>query len=261
MKFTSLHARLTSPVDPSIVITLVPRVLISILALAACECKTSRPHSTEFRSRLEHLGDLLPTGSWNHQPLGGRQVMRLHPMIVFMSAHTPDPSSPPVGQNFAPATRLSAFSRSWRVALAASGLIILAAAQVVSTNDWFPLGSLSQYSYARPLDSPTKSVRIRAMTEAGKERGAPLSNAGVGIGRAEIEGQLARIIANPNMLEGIARGWSGLHPDEPQFVHLRMERVIRTVKNGVPTGEETVEVLTEWTVMGTYGNYTPKEPK
>lgn len=99
------------------------------------------------------------------------------------------------------------------------------------------------------------------MTEAGKERGAPLSNAGVGIGRAEIEGQLTRIIANPNMLEGIARGWSGLHPDEPQFVHLRMERVIRTVKNGVPTGEETVEVLTEWTVMGTYGNYTPKEPK
>ena len=190
-------------------------------------------------------------------------------MINTMSAHIPPESrrargqgsDQDPGQDPALMRRLSGFSRSWRVGLAALGLIILSMAQVISTNDWFPLGSLSQYSYARPLDSPTKSVRIRATTEAGKERGVPLSNAGAGIGRAEIEGQVARIIDNPDMLEGIARGWSGLHPDEPQFVHLRMERVIRSVKNGIPTGQETVEVLTEWIVVGEYGNYTPKENK
>ena len=182
-------------------------------------------------------------------------------MIIPMQDE--DQSEPPPLESQSPATtiRLSGLSRSWRVGLAALGLIILCTAQVVSTNDWFPLGSLSQYSYARPLDSPTKSVRIRATTEAGKERGVPLSNAGVGIGRAEIEGQLAQIIDNPGMLEGIARGWSGLHPDKPQFVHLTMERVIRSVKNGIPTGEETVEVLTEWTVVGEYGNYAPEETK
>lgn len=139
--------------------------------------------------------------------------------------------------------------------LVGTGLVILSIAQVLSTNDWFPLGSLSQYSYGRPLNAPTKSVRIVAMTEAGKERNVPLNPRGVGVGRAEIEGQVNRIIEHPEMLEGIARAWSGLHPNAPGYVHLRMERVTRYIEDGVPTGESSVEVLTEWAVKGSYSNY------
>lgn len=160
-----------------------------------------------------------------------------------------------------PPVKLSTLQRSWRVILVGIGLIILSVAQVISTNDWFPLGSLSQYSYARPLDGPTNAIRIRAVTEAGNDRGVPLSKGGVGIERSEIEGQVQRIVDDPSMLEGLARAWGGLYPENPAFVELRMERVSRFVQNGKPTGEESVEVLARWTVQGDYGNYIPKEKK
>ena len=151
------------------------------------------------------------------------------------------------------AVKLSHLSKGWRFGLAAIGLVILAIGQVLSTNDWFPLGSLSQYSYGRPLDSPTRAVRIIATNTEGKEVRVPLNPRGVGVGRAEIEGQLQRILDNPSMLEGIARAWHGLHPHSPQYTHLRMERTTAYVKNGVPTGEMDVEVLTEWDVQGNFG--------
>lgn len=177
-------------------------------------------------------------------------------MIVPMSTPSvPDGVAPPAVR------RLTTLQRSWRVVLVGIGLIILSIAQVISTNDWFPLGSLSQYSYARPLDSPTKAVRIRALTEAGNDRGVSLSKGGIGIERSEIEGQVQRIIDNPQMLEGIARAWGERHPQNPAFVELRMERVIRYVQDGKPTGVEDVEVLATWTVQGDYGEYVPKEKK
>lgn len=177
-------------------------------------------------------------------------------MIVPMSnSAAPESASRPATR------RLTTAQRSWRVLLAGIGLIILSIAQVISTNDWFPLGSLSQYSYARPLDSPTKAVRIRALTEEGTDRGISLSNKGIGVGRAEVEGQVQRIIDNPQMLEGIARVWSLQRPQGPALTEVRMERVTRYVSDGVPTGEQDVEVLTTWTVQGDYGSSVPKEQK
>lgn len=141
-----------------------------------------------------------------------------------------------------------------RLLATAIALTILTIAQINPTNDWFPLGSLSQYSYGRPLDSPTRAVRIMATTHTGDEIRVPLNQQGVGIGRAEIEGQLDRILADPSMLEGIARAWGGLHPHRPAFTELRLERSTSYVENGVPTGEVDVEELTTWTVQGTYGS-------
>ncbi|WP_435298483.1 hypothetical protein [Timonella sp. A28] len=148
---------------------------------------------------------------------------------------------------------LSTTSRSWRFALAALGFVILCFGQIFNTNDWFPLGSLSQYSYGRPLDSPTRSVRIIAVNTEGNDIRVPLNAKGVGVGRAEVEGQLDAIIADPSKLEGLARAWHGLHPESPQFTHLTMERVTSYVKDGKPTGQSDVEFLAEWTVQGNYG--------
>lgn len=141
----------------------------------------------------------------------------------------------------------------WRAVSALLVFSVLAVGQVVNTNDWFPLGSLSQYSYGRPSNTPTKSIRIIATTTEGKETRVPLNNTGVGIGRAEVEGQLDRILAEPYRLEGLARAWNGLHPNRPQYTKLRVERTIAYVENGKPTGDYDVEVLTTWDVQGNYG--------
>lgn len=168
------------------------------------------------------------------------------------------PKTPPVQPNPPEPTPaatlpLSTASKSWRFAGALVGLILLSIGQVISTNDWYPLGSLSQYSYGRPLNAPTKAIRIIATTTDGEEMRVPLNPKGVGVGRAEIEGQVTEILADPSRLEGIARAWHGLHPHRPQFVQLRMERTISYIENGKPTGEYDVEFLTEWTVKGNYG--------
>lgn len=173
-----------------------------------------------------------------------------------MPDHLPESAHLPTEQEqttVASPVPLSRCGMAWRLGIATLGLLILAAGQVVNTNDWFPLGSLSQYSYGRPLDTPTKAIRITATTTEGKEVRVPLNPRGVGVGRAEVEGQLDRILADPAMLEGIARAWHGLHPHAPQYTRLVVERTISYVQNGKPTGQTDVEFLTAWDVRGNYG--------
>lgn len=163
----------------------------------------------------------------------------------------PNGSLPP-SQPASPRIALNNYSVWWR--LLATGLIFgtLAAGQIVNTNDWFPLGSLSQYSYGRPLDTPTRSIGVMAINEDGEEVRVSLTNSGSGIGRAEIEGQSQRIIDDPSLLEALARSWHGLHPDQPQYRELKMIRVTKYIKDGIPTGELDTELLATWTVSGNY---------
>ncbi len=146
--------------------------------------------------------------------------------------------------------------KAWRITATLLVFGILTAGQIVHTNDWFPLGTLSQYSYGRPLDAPTRAVRVMAINTDGEEVRVPLSVTGSGVQRAELEGQLDRILEDPSILEAIARSWHGLHPDQPQYVELRLERVTHYIKDGVPTGESDVEILTNWTVAGNYQQET-----
>ena len=98
-----------------------------------------------------------------------------------------------------------------------------------------------------------RATKLVALAADGSPLRVPLGSRGVGIERAEIEGQLDRIIADPSLLEGVARAYSGLHPDREPFAHLTVVRVSSTLRDGKPTGETTEEVLAEWTVRGTYG--------
>lgn len=147
---------------------------------------------------------------------------------------------------------LTSSSKTWRLVATALVFGVLTAGQIVNTNDWFPLGTLSQYSYGRPLNSPTRSIGILAVTQEGQEVKVPLNTTGVGIGRAEIEGQAQRIIDDPSILEALARSWHGLHPDQPQYQELKMIRTTRYVEDGIPTGELETELLATWTVTGNY---------
>jgi hypothetical protein len=146
--------------------------------------------------------------------------------------------------------------KAWRVIATLLVFGSLTAGQIIHTNDWFPLGTLSQYSYGRPLDAPTRAVRVMAINTDGEEVRVPLSVKGSGVQRAELEGQLDRILEDPSILEAIARSWHGLHPDKPQYVELRLERVTHYIKDGIPTGESDVEILTNWTVAGNYQQET-----
>ena len=144
--------------------------------------------------------------------------------------------------------KLSARSVAWRFIVVAACLVVLTVAQLTDTDDFFPLSRLSQYAFAPGRDGVVNSTYILADTEEGEQVRVPLNAKGVGIGRAEVEGQLDRIIDDPALLQAIANGWASLHPDKPQYEQLFLMRDSYQLVDGRPSGKrETVE-LARWEV-------------
>jgi hypothetical protein len=70
----------------------------------------------------------------------------------------------------------------------------------------------------------------------------------VGVGRADIESQLDRIVDDPSLLQAIADSWSDLHPDAVPYVKLYVMRSTYQLKDGLQQGEPDIEQLTSWEV-------------
>jgi hypothetical protein len=168
----------------------------------------------------------------------------------------PEPSPTPASRAFphsaaptAPGRVLGRAARTWRLAVAGVGLTVLLAAQFVDTNDWFPLGSLSQYASAHDPAGTVRSVHLDAVDSTGATVQVPLDPTGVGVGRAEIEGQLGRILADPALLQSIADAHTALHPDEPAYVEIQVVRSTRQLQGGRPVGDAVLETLATWQVQ------------
>lgn len=74
-----------------------------------------------------------------------------------------------------------------------------------------------------------------------------LSPDGVGIVRAEVEGQLDEIRRDPSRLQAIAEAHHRLHPDEPRYLRLYLRIRHTHLRDGV-ADHDTVEHVTEWVV-------------
>jgi hypothetical protein len=151
--------------------------------------------------------------------------------------------------------RLGTTARTWRVVVTLAALTVLIIAQLmpvsrVDTNDWFPLGSLSQYAFAGDPDGTVKSASVVGVTASGDEVRVWLDQMGIGVGHAEIEAQLGRIVADPSLLQGVARAYTWRYPDRPPLVELRLEQTTTQLHDGKPTGTPTTVVLATWAVPG-----------
>ncbi|TDE10385.1 hypothetical protein [Jiangella asiatica] len=148
-----------------------------------------------------------------------------------------------------PAVRkISRVGVGWRLGVTAVALTVLTFGQLHDTNDYFPLGSLSQYATPRDMDGTVRSVYMLADTTGGDQVRVPLNPGGVGVGRADIESQLDRIVADPSLLQGIADAWSELHPEADPYVRLYVMRDTFQLEDGLQQGTPTTEELTTWEV-------------
>jgi hypothetical protein len=68
----------------------------------------------------------------------------------------------------------------------------------------------------------------------------------VGLNRAEIEGRIPQIEADPSRLGTLAASHAELRPDAPAWTALRVVRRLIVVVDRKPTGEVRTEVLAEW---------------
>ncbi|MCM3662368.1 hypothetical protein M3148_15415 [Georgenia satyanarayanai] len=140
--------------------------------------------------------------------------------------------------------RLSATGVAVRIAGTIAALGVLAYGQVADTNDLFPLGTLSQFATARDLDGTVRSTYLLADTATEDGRRIAMNDRTIGVARAEVEGQLQRILDNPALMQSLIDGYAALKPNREPVETLYLMRSIQQLEDGYVVGEpEEVELL------------------
>ena len=140
-------------------------------------------------------------------------------------------------------------SRAGRAARTGATLVVgalVAAGTFWGEDDHFPFGPLRMYATSSAPTGAISVVAIQARTDDGDWRAAGLNPASVGMNRAEVEGQLPRLQADPSLLGRLADAHARLQPDAPEWTGMRLLRVSTVIVDQVPTGEERRTVLAEW---------------
>lgn len=136
----------------------------------------------------------------------------------------------------------------WRLAVLILGLLVLSYGQVADTNDLFPFGSLSQYGTPRDPNGTVVAFHVEADTDAGTRVRVPLNARGVGVGRAEVEGQVNRIRHDPALLQSLADAHAQLRPAQPRYTTVYLVRSERQLKDGRQVGHAKVTDDVVWSV-------------
>ncbi len=142
---------------------------------------------------------------------------------------------------------LSRAGRAWRLGVTALGLAALLYGTVWGTDDHFPFGPLVQYAFSVDPDGEIADTYLEADTTAGERVRVRLGAGGVGVQRAEIEGQLVKITRDPSLLQVIAEAQRRLHPDQPRFTRIYLRQKVIRLRHGVRAGVSERTVAT-WQV-------------
>jgi hypothetical protein len=140
------------------------------------------------------------------------------------------PSSPPVTS--AEVRRLSGRGLAWRLAALGTGVSLALYGGLFGTDDLWPFAPMTQFAFYVSPDGEIRAVYVDALTTDGRQVRVPLSAKGVGVGRAELEGQLSEIIRDPSLLQSLAVAQRRLHPDQPQYRRLILRERVTTLRNG-----------------------------
>lgn len=145
--------------------------------------------------------------------------------------------------------RLPAGSAAVRVAalLAVCGLV--GYGTLAGNDDQWPFAPMSQFAFRVGPDDSIRSTYLVAWQPDGRQVRVPLSTNGVGIGRAEIEGQLPDFERDPALLGSVAVAAHRQHPDWPAYVRLELRQQVTPLHRG-RLGRPHDVVLATWTPTG-----------
>ncbi len=140
---------------------------------------------------------------------------------------------------------LSRAGRLSRLTATVAVLVALLAGTLWGTDADFPFGPFKMYSTRADPDAPVVSTRVVGVTAAGEE--VRLSGGQVGLRRAEFEGQLPRLQAEPELLGLLAGSYTEQHPGGPELVEVQVVQRRFELRDGARTGayEDTVLVAHE----------------
>lgn len=141
---------------------------------------------------------------------------------------------------------LSSTARSVRLLVSAVVVGLLLLGTFVGHDDAFPFGPFRMYATSNAATGEIAVLTLEARVEGGDWERVTPSPSSVGMNVAEFEGQLPRFEEDPALLGAVARSAASLHPDDPEWVAVRIVRRATVVVDKVPTGEVRESVLVEW---------------
>lgn len=129
----------------------------------------------------------------------------------------------------------------------AAGLLVAGVLLLLGTfrgsDDHFPFGPFLMYAGAGPTDGVVAEARLEATTAAGERVQVPEGVSGMR--RAELEGQLARFVADPGLLRAVADAQARGRPGEPAYVRVEVVERRHEVRDRRVVGRADV-VLATW---------------
>lgn len=149
----------------------------------------------------------------------------------------------------APPLRLPVWGRVWRVMVVLTLTVLFCAGSLVGDDHWWPFSPWRMFSTSQQATGSVWSTAIEVRTvdsAPGQGAPAPLSPSNVGLNRAEVEGRIPQITADPSRLGTLAASHARLRPDAPEWVAVRVVRHKIVLVDRVPTGEVETEVLAQW---------------
>ena len=157
----------------------------------------------------------------------------------------PDAAEPPPLPDPAPIRRLSRASLGWRSAVLVAGTLLVIWGSVFGTDNAWPFGPMSQFAFRAGPNDGIHSVFLQVRNTEGRVFVVPLSPGQVGTGRAEVEGQMTRIRANPALLRDLAQSYHRIHPKEPPLEQLWLRDRITEFHQGRKVGER-IDPMVGW---------------
>jgi hypothetical protein len=140
---------------------------------------------------------------------------------------------------------LTRASRLPRLAVVAVVLALLAVGSWKGTDDAFPVGPFVMFAFTTPPDGEVRSAAVEAVDDTGRRLPVALEPEEVGLRRAEMEGQLGKVVADPSRLGALAAAHARLRPEQPRWQQVDLVERRVQLHQGRASGETRV-VLASW---------------
>jgi hypothetical protein len=159
--------------------------------------------------------------------------------------HTVDPVLETTGTDGGAPGRLGRRARALRLAVVVAVLGLLAWGSWKADDDAFPVGPFVMFAFTTPPDGEVRSAAVEAVDVQGHRSPVVLEPGEVGLRRAEMEGQIPRVVAHPQLLGALADAHARLRPSAPDWQQVDLVEHRVQLRNGHAVGETTV-VLATW---------------
>jgi hypothetical protein len=108
----------------------------------------------------------------------------------------------------------------------------------------FPFGPFRMYASTQSLDAPTSWLLLEADTVDGLH--IALGESDSGLRRAELEGQVGQLSADPSRLAAVAATYARRHSGATGLVAVELVRRSQPMHGGQPVGDPTDTLVARW---------------